>query len=368
MPETKEWYKIEDADKIDTPTLVVYPERIKGNIERMIAIAGNADRLYPHVKTHKMEAVVKIQITQGITKFKCATIAEAEMLAQAEASDVLLAYPLIRPKIQRFNQLIEKYSKTRFSALIDSIDGAKQIAEKSMKKQHLIQVWIDINVGMHRTGINIENLTTFYEDVSNLKGLEIVGLHVYDGHISDSDKNTRFEKAKAVFEPVIHLKHQLEKVKNTTLKIVAGGTGTFPFYATYNDVWFSPGTCLLWDEGYRKKFPDLKFDFGALLLARVISKPQKDTICIDLGYKAVAAENPLPRVSFLNLSDATVLFQSEEHMVLSTKENLDIGTLLYAVPIHICPSCALYDDAFVIENHHLSGKWAITARKRSINI
>src|SRR6266404_6347330 len=63
-----DWYKIENVAEVDSPALVVYPDRIAENIRRMIAITGSADRLRPHIKTHKMSAIVRMQIEWGFRK------------------------------------------------------------------------------------------------------------------------------------------------------------------------------------------------------------------------------------------------------------------------------------------------------------
>ena len=99
------WYELENVAEIDSPALIVYPDRIAENMRRMIAIAGSADRLRPHVKTHKMSAIVRMQIEMGIHKCKCATLAEAEMAAGAGASDVLLAHQPVGPKIAKLAAL-----------------------------------------------------------------------------------------------------------------------------------------------------------------------------------------------------------------------------------------------------------------------
>src|SRR5882724_9164206 len=120
----KEWYIIENIGDIDSPALIVYPGRVKENILDAIKMVGNAGSLRPHVKTSKMSAVGKLLMNEGITKFKCAPIAEAEMLAMIDAKDVLLAYQPVGPKILRLLQLIKAYPSTAFSCLVDSIDNA----------------------------------------------------------------------------------------------------------------------------------------------------------------------------------------------------------------------------------------------------
>jgi len=94
-----QWYEVKNAEAIDSPALLIFPERIQYNIQTMIrTVNGHADRLMPHVKTHKMKEVVQLQLNAGIHRFKCATIAELEMCLEAGAKFILIAYPLVGPK------------------------------------------------------------------------------------------------------------------------------------------------------------------------------------------------------------------------------------------------------------------------------
>ncbi|MDD4145392.1 MAG: hypothetical protein PHN68_12240, partial [Prolixibacteraceae bacterium] len=103
------WYKIKNEDEVYSPSLLIYPERVKVNILRMINMAGDVNRLRTHVKTHKMAEITRMQMDQGITKFKCATIAETGMVAQCEAEDILLAIQPVGPDIERFFRLKEQF-------------------------------------------------------------------------------------------------------------------------------------------------------------------------------------------------------------------------------------------------------------------
>src|SRR5438045_9201847 len=127
---TEPWYVVDDINEIDSPALLIYKDRVQHNIALAIQIAGDAARLRPHVKTHKSPEATKLMLAAGITKFKCATIAEAEMLAQCGAADVLLAYQPTGPKVGRFLKLMQKYSGVHFSCLVDSLDAASSIAKE----------------------------------------------------------------------------------------------------------------------------------------------------------------------------------------------------------------------------------------------
>src|SRR5215471_17862022 len=100
-------YAIRDTSSIFTPALIFYKELIAGNIARAIEIAGGARRLRPHVKTHKTREIVRMELEAGITKHKCATLAEAEMIASCGAPDVLLAYQMVGPNCERMARLMK---------------------------------------------------------------------------------------------------------------------------------------------------------------------------------------------------------------------------------------------------------------------
>ena len=105
-------YHFNGEENLDSPSLVYYQDVIEENINKATGIAGGAQRLWPHIKTHKSAPLLRMQIERGIKRFKCATIAEAELAAMAGAEHVLIAYPLVGPAIGRFAKLIEKYTLT----------------------------------------------------------------------------------------------------------------------------------------------------------------------------------------------------------------------------------------------------------------
>ena len=364
-----EWYMVDGIDKIDSPALLVYAERAKENIRLVKSMVSNVSILRPHVKTNKMAEVCSMMLQEGITKFKCATIAEAEMLAIAGAPDVLLAYQPVGPKAERFANLIKAYPSVYFACLTDNEASTKHINNVAEAHGIVINVFIDLNIGMNRTGIVPEKALPLVAFMLSLKNIKLVGLHGYDGHIRDTDTGIRQQKSDAGFQQVAILHQKIEEKYQRSLKIVMGGTPTFPTHAHRQNVECSPGTFVFSDWGYKHSFPDEPFEFAALVITRVISIVDEHTICTDLGHKSVAAENPLPRVHFLNAPDVEPIGQSEEHLVLRTANaaQYQTGDILYGVPVHICPTVALYDKAYVVENKKIATEWNVVARKRSIN-
>jgi D-serine deaminase-like pyridoxal phosphate-dependent protein len=366
------WYEIKDIDSIDSPALVIYKERVEENICVLLSMIDDPKRLRPHVKTHKSKEVSLMMLEAGIHKFKCATIAEAEMLAMAGAPDVLLAYQPFGPKLQRFISLVKKYPSTTFSCLVDNLISATNIAEAAVDNKIVIPVYIDINLGMNRTGIvPDENAIELYESCNSLKGIQPVGLHVYDGHFRSPDYEQRTKDSNTAFLQVEEMKKTLVEKGFGEPIIIAGGSPTFPIHAKRKDVECSPGTFIFWDKGYQTACPEQPFVTAALVISRIISLPGRNTLCLDLGHKAIASENELgKRVYFLNAPALQLIGHSEEHLVAEAPEghNYKPGDVLYGLPYHICPTCALYERALVVENNEVTDEWKIIARDRKITI
>jgi D-serine deaminase-like pyridoxal phosphate-dependent protein len=369
--EADSWYHIHKIDEIDSPALVIYTQRVKENIRRLVSMIDDTNRLRPHAKTHKSKEAALMMMEIGINKFKCATIAEAEMLGMCGAKDVLLAYPPFGPKLQRFVTLIKKYPSTVFSCLADNAASAKRISDIT-KGQLVIRIFIDLNVGMNRSGIKPgSKAVELYEFCNALDGIEVIGFHVYDGHIKEIDIEKRRIICEEAFAPVRGIISELTGKGYKHPVVVIGGSPSFPIYAGQKNVECSPGTFIFWDKGYMDTLPEQHFLPAALVITRVVSLPDETKLCLDLGYKSVASENVLnKRVYFINAPELKFVSHSEEHLVVeaSAHHTWKVGDLLYGIPFHVCPTCALYESAVIVDAGEVTGTWEIIARDRCITV
>ena len=369
-PSSKASLILSNTSELPSPALIIYPDRVEANIQHMIAIAGSPDRLRPHVKTHKMAEICALQTAQGIRKFKSSTLAEARMLASSEADDILLAYQPAGPDIHDYVRLAKENSNTTFSTIVDNSDTINLL--NSACAEHAIElgVFLDINGGMNRTGIApYETAAELYRRLHQSTNLIVRGLHVYDGHIHESNFEKRERQTNEEFAKVEALVQSLNSSGLDVPMIVAGGSPTFPIHAKRAAVELSPGTPLLWDFGYGDAFPDLAFQHAAMLFTRVISKPAPGLLCFDLGHKAVASEMEPPRIRLLGLEDATFVSHSEEHLVLKSDRasEISVGDAFLGIPKHICPTVALYNKAAIAEDGRITGFWEIAARSRILD-
>lgn len=367
-------YHIADTREIISPGMIVYADLVAGNLARMVEIAGSAARLRPHCKTHKMREVTRMELALGISKHKCATLAEAEMLANAGATDVFLAYNLVGPNIARAVKFVEKFPRVAFSATADHEGPIAELGSAMSAAGQTIKLLLDIDSGQHRTGVEAgPRAKELYRTICQTPGIKPGGIHLYDGQNHQKSVAERTAAVEACYRPVAALRKELLAEGLPVPRIVAGGTGSFPIFAKLDDpaLELSPGTIVFHDAGYSEIFPDIPFTPAVLLLTRVISRPTPNRITLDLGYKAVASDPPAGnRVYFPDLPDAKAVLQNEEHLVLETERagEFSPGDELYAMPRHVCPTSALHKQVFVVSGGRLTARWDVTARDRWLTI
>jgi D-serine deaminase-like pyridoxal phosphate-dependent protein len=223
-----------------------------------------------------------------------------------------------------------------------------------------------LNAGQNRTGVEKDKFQELLQFCNSLPGIQVVGMHVYDGHIDDESFIVRTRKAEEILGFVLSLKEKLP----SNFKVVVGGTTTFPVYAQTEGLECSPGTFIYWDAGYKRLYKEQNFQIAALIATRVISKITDHLLCLDLGYKSISSENALEhRMAFMGRK-AKIVKQYEEHLVVEVEDadKHKMGEVWYMSPVHICPTVALYDCIQLIEDHQFIGSQPTAGRQRLITV
>ena len=361
-----------EVETIPSPALLFDRDAIRHNIRRTVHIAGNPDRLRPHVKTHKTREIARLWLEAGVTKHKCATLAEAEMLASIATPDVLIAYPLVGPNVARLARLVHRFPQTRFGVTIDHDVSLRQLQAVFPDGRKILDVYLDLNCGMGRTGIEpgVE-ARKLYGAIASHSDFSAAGLHLYDGHNNQPSFDERQQTAHVILEVAQSFRQQLMVDGWKVPRIVVGGTPSFPAHARQSipGLELSPGTLSLHDANYDARYGELGLRFGAILMTRVVSRPTADRVTLDLGYKAVSPDSPVgQRCRLLDIPDAEVVVHSEEHLTVRTSSasRFQPGDVVYAIPAHVCPTVALHQFAWVIEAGKVVDRWEIAARNREI--
>ncbi len=368
-----EEYRIEGIESVMTPALAIYPKIVDANIEATLRVlGGDANRWRPHVKTSKLGFVMRRMAEHGVTNVKCATTLEMQTAAEAGATDILVAYAMVGANVRRVRELAAGMPGKRISALVEA---PEQIAAWVGGD---VGLFIDLNGGMDRTGIEQDRAETVVELARAIEaaGLVFRGLHYYDGHMSKyADLATREVMAHQGYDQLMSLVEALNVAGIVVEEVVTSGTPAFPCglsYQPFREAPFvhrtSPGTVVYGDFTSIGQLPaEYGYRPAAVVVASVVSHPTAHRITCDAGHKAVSADAGVPTCSVLGHPEYQPNKPSEEHLPIDLPADASapaIGDYLYLVPRHVCPTVNNFDHAMLIVDGKVAGIERVTARGR----
>lgn len=348
-------YCVANPDALETPAMLLFQDILDYNIESVCELVGGGENLIAHVKTHKSEAVARRQVERGIAGFKCATLKELEMVLQAGAAKAILAYPQCQEiKVERLCDLVASNPEVWIAAIASSRFHFDVLARVAERRQQRLNVMLDLDAGMHRTGIDFgTEAVQIYRAVDEHPFLEAAGFHLYDGHDNFTIAAERETMALEHIKVLQQFRQQVESSGLPVPMVVAGGSWSFPYYARSDGIYGSPGSFVYWDAGYTRAMPDMPFRCAALVLTQVVDRyPGNGTITTDLGCKGISSDLLLEERAFLlGHPAAELVSQSEEHGVFRFPRELPhVGEYLLAVPGHICPTTIRYPGIHVLDS------------------
>jgi len=361
-----------EADNVLTPALVLYPEIIAWNIERTLKLLhGDGDRWRVHIKTAKLAHTLKMLLANGVDNFKCATTLELLVACREGAKDVLFAYPAVGANAQRVKEIAEEFPSTRISVLVENEEQVRQW------RGTRVGVFLDINPGMNRTGIEQSRSEKIVNIVSTIRDarLEFRGLHYYDGHYGGLDEPERTTAAHAGYDQLIQIVSEIERSGSPVQEVITGGTPTFPCSLSYPGFRgkrfvhrVSPGTVVYNDATSLAQLPpEYGYKPAVLVMSRVVSHPRADMICCDGGHKAVSADAGVPTCVVVGHSELTPQSPSEEHLPMTIADGETapkVGDIIYLLPRHVCPTVNNFDCAVLVRNKTVVSVERVSARGR----
>ena len=365
-------YRVSGLEDVLTPALLIYPEIVVSNVERTLALLeGDASRWRVHIKTAKLAYTLRLLVERGISNFKCATTLELLTACEAGAKDVLFAYPSMGANARRVRELAEQFPGVRVSVLAENEEQAGQWRDSR------VGIFLDINPGMNRTGMEQNSRDAIAALARGVRaaGQEFRGLHYYDGQLGGLDFEERTKAAHRGYGQLLEIAATLERDGTPIREVITAGTPTFPCSLSYKELRgqhfvhrVSPGTVVYCDASSLAQLPaEYGYSPGALVAARVVSRPRAGIVTCDGGHKTVSADAGVPTCVALGHPELTPLAPSEEHLPLAVAEGASaprLGEILYLLPRHVCPTVNNFDAALLVRRGEIEAVEKVTARGR----
>ncbi|MGE5205940.1 MAG: alanine racemase [Chlamydiota bacterium] len=365
-------YRVSGVEDVLTPALVIYPEMIASNLERTLALLdGDASRWRVHIKTAKLGYTLRMLVERGVRHFKCATTLELLTACEQRAEDVLFAYPSMGANARRVQELAAQFPGVRVSVLAENEEQIRQW------RGSRVGVFLDINPGMNRTGIeqnSVAEVVTL-ERAIRTAGLEFRGLHYYDGQLGGLELGERTQAAHRGYEQLMKIVDALANAGAEAREVITAGTPSFPCslsFAGFRGRSFvhrvSPGTIVYCDATSLAQLPsEYGYRPAALVVARVVSRPRAGIVTCDAGHKTVSADAGVPTCVALGHAELTPLSPSEEHLPFSVASGApgpQPGDVLYLLSRHVCPTVNNFDRALLVRKGEIEAVEKVSARGR----
>ena len=359
---------------LETPCLVIDSTIVDANIAATAeAVERCGVKLRPHAKTHKLPEMAFRQIAAGAVGITAAKISEAEVMANGGIRDIFVAYPLIaKSKLERAARL--SLSGIRLIIGVDSLEGAKRISDVAVHKGAELEVRLELETGLRRTGAAIDNAVRLAKQISGLNGIKLSGIFTYRGAMLSGAptldvRAAGHEEGRLMADATKALRSAGIAIQDVSV----GSSPTAAFAAEVDGVTeVRPGTYIYQDR-MQAAFGNCTLDDCAgSVLVTVISRPSDDLIIIDGGSKTFATDiqpgnAPLFLKGFGHIvcdPDAVLERMNEEHGMIRVKPDAayQVGDVIRIIPNHICSTVNLHSFVYIKESSGKLRKTAVAAR------
>ncbi|NEW06790.1 amino acid aldolase [Paenibacillus sp. SYP-B3998] len=356
----------------ETPCLLIDELIVDRNIQRMSDIARNYGvNLRPHAKTHKLPYMSRKQLEAGAVGITVAKVGEAEVMVEHGIRDIFIAYPIIVPS--KIKRLIALGQSANIMVGVDSLVGARRLSDEATQRGHTIQVRMEIDTGLNRTGVSLDEAAKLAYDIHTLPNLELTGIYTFRGAMLHGKPALNLREAgHEEGNLMVELTNRLQKQGIAIRDVSVGSTPTSAYAAEIRGVTeVRPGTYIYNDQMQVQMGVCMKDDCAAWIEVTVVSKPTVDRIVIDGGSKTFATD--VQPGGSLNLQgfgriighpDTILERMNEEHGMITGKgvSDIQIGDRIRVIPNHICSTINLHNSVYIHKNRSVIKEMPVLGR------
>lgn len=342
-------------DELETPVPVVDMDRLEANIIRLQKYLDKhhiANR--PHIKTHKIPEIARMQINAGAVGITCQKVSEAEVMANAGFTDIFIPYNIIGES--KLARLINLAKRITVSVTADSAYVAKGLSHAAEQAGLTLTVLVECDTGAHRCGVQSpQEAAGLAKIISHLPGLHFGGLMTYPNSEG--------------LGPFIHdTRALLEKDKMEIERVSGGGTPGMWQVESYPDITEHRAGIYVYGDRLTLRSGAVTLETCALrVLSTVVSRPTSERGILDAGSKSLSMDlHGLDGYGYIcEYPQARIYSLSEEHGHVDFSECARkpvIGERVSIIPNHCCTVTCLFDEVIGARGNQVEVTWQVAAR------
>lgn len=356
--------------ELDTPSLLLDLDVLERNLRRMSEYCAKTGiALRPHIKTHKIPELARLQKAHGAMGITAAKVSEARVMAISGIDDILLAYPIVSDT--KANSLVELCEHARTSISIDSADAAECLSRAASATAHHLNVLVEIDVGFGRCGVQTPQAAVeLAQLIDRLPGITFDGLMFYPGHmfVPTETQNALLQEVNDRVDASV----EALRKSGLTVNTVSGGSSPTAYrsHEFHHLTEIRPGMYPLNDRNLVEGGFATLADCALTVLTTVISTAVPGRAIFDGGSKTFSSDRLLTGNNkgcgaVLEDQDAIFYAMSEEHGhldITSSSRTYRLGERLRVVPNHVCTTINMHDRIYGIRNDEVELIWKVAAR------
>lgn len=344
-----------DIYELETPCVLIDLDRMERNIEHGQALCDEAGvALRPHIKTHKIPEIARMQLDAGAVGIACQKVSEAEVFAQAGFDDITIPYNILgASKVARFADLA---LYNRMTTAADNLTVIKGLSETAAALDIRLRVLIDLATEIERTGASVEQAVELAKAVEQDENLHFAGLMVYPSNLT--------------IRPV--LQAALERLDAASIgvdTVSGGGTGAVLAARELPELTEVRVGTYVFNDWQTAAKGWCSFDDCAMTVrATVISRPAETRAILDSGSKTLSSDVFEGGYGYVvEYPQAKIYKLNEEHAyvdVSACDPKPQIGEVVSVIPVHTCVVTNLHERLYGVRGENVELSWDVAARGR----
>ena len=342
-------------NEIQKPQLLIDPEKAQKNIQSMLQKARQNQVVFrPHFKTHQSHEIAEMYRDEGVSAITVSSVDMAAYFAAAGWQDILIAFPVNVLQINDINQLA---ARVHLSLLVDNLESIVFLKEHT---HHPMDIWIEVDTGLHRTGIwwqNHQYMLTCAQQIKDSPQLAFQGILTHAGHTYQADSpQDVIHRAEGSRSAMLEVKRYLQDHDCGEVRVSIGDTPGCRLLSDFDGVdEIRPGNFIFFDLEHWLLGVCRAEEIAVAVACPIVSKNMQRSEMVIYGgaihfskeqlmYQGEAvyglmAEKEGCHFSGL-LSEGRLLHTTQEHGVLHVSDSIfrqyQIGDIVLIYPVHSC--------------------------------
>ena len=350
-------------DSLETPALCLDLDKYHRNVERMVDYIVHQHGLgwRPHMKGQKAPPLALEAVAAGALGVTCATLYEAEAMAEAGVYSILIANQIVgERKLARLARLVRRAPGVIVAT--DSHVHARMLQIAAANEGVKIAVLVEVNIGMNRCGVApLEATVALAREIVALPALRLAGLMGWEGHVTALEGTVK----EAKIAEALHLLTSTAdacRAAGLSIEIVSSsGSGTFRMAAPMAGITeVQAGGGVFSDLTYEKW--GLDHEFALTMLTRVVSRPSETRVIVDGGFKTMSVQHGIPRPIDLQVKSVALSAEHGTVELAMPSARPAVGDLVAFIPGYTDSTVCLHDEMCALREGKLQAVWSIPGR------